>query len=46
MLRNAVGGGKVVQVSLKKALNEDVRFNVISVMRGWVGVEFPEKTGK
>ena len=22
---------------------EDVRFNVIGVMRGWVGVQFPEK---
>ena len=30
------------QISLKKRY-EDVRFNVISITRGWVGVEFPEK---
>ena len=35
------GGG---QISLKKKRYEDVRLNVISVMRGWVVVEFPEKT--
>ena len=39
MLRNAnVGGG--VKFSCEKALR---RFNVISVTRGWVGVQFPKK---
>ena len=43
VLRNAVGGGvRGCQNSLKKRY-EDVRFNVIRVTRGWVGVEFPEK---
>ena len=27
----------------EKKRHKDVRFNVISVSRGWVGVEFPEK---
>ena len=36
MLRNAVGVGGC-QISLKKCY-EDVRFNVISVTMGWVGV--------
>ena len=40
MLRNAVESGGV-QISLKKRF-EDVRFYVISVTRGWVGVESPE----
>ena len=45
MLRNAVGVGGGCQLSQKKALHEDVRFNVISVTRarGWVGVKFPGK---
>ena len=30
------------QLSRKKCY-EDVRFNVISVTRGWMGVKFPEK---
>ena len=38
MLRNAVGGGGGgCQLSRKKKRYEDVRFNVISVTRGWVG---------
>ena len=41
MLRNAVGGGWC-QIFGKKGY-EGVRFNVISVTRGWVGVQFPEK---
>ena len=41
MLRNADGGGGV-NFSKKKCY-EGVRFNVISVTRGWVGVQFPEK---
>ena len=43
MLRNAMGGGGGVQLSRKKKRYEGVRFNVISVTRGWVGVKF---TGK
>ena len=39
MLRNADGG---VTFSRKKRY-EDVRFNVISVTRGWVGFQYPEK---
>ena len=39
VLRNADGG---VRFSGKKRY-EGVRFNVISVTRGWVGVQFPEK---
>ena len=42
MLRNADGvggGGKIFQ----KKCYESVMFNVISVTRGWVGVQFPEK---
>ena len=43
MLRNAVGvGGGGVSFHGKKRY-EDVRFNVISVTRGWVGVKFPGK---
>ena len=40
VLRNAYGG---VTFSGKKRY-EGVRFNVISVTRGWVGVQFPEKS--
>ena len=41
MLRNADegGGGKI----FRKKHYEGVMFNVISVTRGWVGVQFPEK---
>ena len=42
MLHNADGGGGV-KFSRKKRY-EGVRFNVISVTRGWVGVQFPEKS--
>ena len=45
MLRNAVGGGGC-QLSREKKRYEDVRFNVISVTRGWVGVKFPGKKGR
>ena len=41
MLRNTVGG-RVSEFPEKKRY-EDVRFNVIRVTRGWVGVKFPEK---
>ena len=41
MLRNAGGGGGIT-FSRKKRY-EGVRFNVISVTRGWVGVQFPGK---
>ena len=40
MLRNADGGG--VTFSGEKP-HEGVRFNVISITRGCVGVQFPEK---
>ena len=39
VLRNAVRG---VSFPRKKRY-EDVRFNVISITRGWVGVKFPGK---
>ena len=42
MLRNADGGGRVSDF-LEKKRYEGVMFNVISVTRGWVGVQFPEK---
>ena len=42
VLRSTVGGGKVLDFSDKKRY-EDVRFNVIIITRGWVGVQFPEK---
>ncbi len=42
VLRNAVGGGGGCQLSRKKRY-EGIRFNVISVTRGWVGVKFPGK---
>ena len=38
--QHGVGG---YQISLKKNCYKDARFNIISVTRGWVGVEFPEK---
>ena len=41
MLRNAVGG-RACQLSQKKRC-EDVRFSVISVTKGWVGVKFQGK---
>ena len=40
-LRNADGGGGCL-IFWKKRY-EGVMFNVISVTRGWVGVQFPEK---
>ena len=40
-LRNAVGVGGVSFHGKKRY--EDVRFNVISVTRGWVVVTFPGK---
>ena len=42
VLRNAVGSGRVSDFHEKKRY-EGVRFNVITIARGWVGVEFPEK---
>ena len=42
MLRNADGGGGVSDFLGKKRY-EGVMFNVISVTRGWVGVQCPEK---
>ena len=44
MLRNAVGGGGFKFP--RKMHDEGVRFNVISITRGWVGVNFPEKSVK
>ena len=41
MLRNADGGGG--GHIFRKKRYEGVMFNVISVTRGWVGVQFPEK---
>ena len=38
-----VGGGGVKKISRKKRY-EGVRFNIISVMRGWVGVQFPKNS--
>ena len=43
MLRNADGGGGGVSNFPGKNVTQVVRFNVISVTRGWVGVQFPEK---
>ena len=40
---NAVGGGRVSDFAVKKYY-EDLRFNVISVTRGWEAVECPEKS--
>ena len=42
MLRKADGGGGVSDFFGKKRY-EGVMFNVISITRGWVGVQFPEK---
>ena len=42
MLRNADGGWEGVIFSGEKRY-EGVRFNVISVTRGWVGVQIPGK---
>ena len=42
MLRNADGGGGGVNFSEEKRY-KGVRFNVISVTRGWVGVQIPGK---
>ena len=42
MLRNTVGGGMVSDLPEKNQY-EYVRFNVITVTRGWVGVKFPDK---
>ena len=42
VLRNADGGGGGVWFSGKKRY-VGVMFNVISVTRGWVGVQIPEK---
>ena len=42
MLRNAVGGGRVSDFPEKKRY-EDVRFNIICVTKGWMGVGFPEQ---
>ena len=41
VLRNADGGGGVWFSGKKRY--EGVMFNFISVTRGWVGVQFPEK---
>ena len=38
-LSNADGGGHI----FRKKRYEGVMFNVISVTRGWVGVQYPEK---
>ena len=38
------GGGGCVSDILEKKRYEGVRFNVISVTRRWVGVQFPEKS--
>ena len=42
MLRNADGSGGCTFFRGEKRY-EGVRFNVISVMRGWVGVQIPGK---
>ena len=42
MLRNSDGGGGVNFFFGKKRY-KGVRFNFISVTRGWVGVQFPGK---
>ena len=41
VLRNADGGGGVRFDGKKRY--EGVKFNVICVTRGWVGVQFPHK---
>ena len=42
VLRNVIRGGWVSAFPEKRY--KGVRFNVISVTRGWVGVKFPGKT--
>ena len=42
VLRTALGGWEGVKFSREKRY-EGVRFNVISVTRGWVGVQIPGK---
>ena len=42
VLRNADGGGGGGKIFQKKHY-KGVMLNVISVTRGWVGVQFPEK---
>ena len=42
VLRNAYGGGWGVKLSGKKRY-EGVKFNVISITRGWVGFQFSGK---
>ena len=42
VLRNADGGWGCVKVSRKQHY-EGVKFNVISITRGWVGVQFSGK---
>ena len=42
VLLNADEGGEGVKFPRKKRY-KGVRFNVVSVMRRWVGVQFPEK---
>ena len=43
MLRNADGVGGVSDFPEKSVMYKGVMFNVISVTRGWVGVQFAEK---
>ena len=43
MIRNAVGGGGGGVSFHGKKRYEDVRFNVISVTRGWVGGQISRK---
>ena len=43
MLRNADGVGGVSDFLEKSVTYEGVMFNVISVTRGWVWVQFTEK---
>ena len=45
LCKHSGGGGRVSNSNFPgKKRYEGVRFNVISVTRGWVGVNFPEKT--
>ena len=44
MLRNADGGGGSHFPEKNVTKVYQVRFNVISVTRGWVGVQFPGKS--
>ena len=43
VLCNAVGVGEGVSAFPEKNRYDSVRFNVISITRGWVGVKFPGK---